>query len=70
MKQDRTEREIGTREEVSVNARNKLNVAYVNGAVLIAGIVGLLTQLAMVFGVVLIGLLIAHYFTGGIRPKR
>lgn len=53
-----------------MNARNKLNVAYLNGAVIVAGILGLLTQSWAIFGVVLIGLLIGNVLSGAIRSKR
>lgn len=53
-----------------MNARNKLNIAYLNGAVIVAGIAGLLTQSWAIFGVVLVGLLIGNVITGAIRPKR
>jgi hypothetical protein len=52
-----------------VNARNKLNVAYVNGSLLMAGVVGLVAQSWLIFGAALIGLLIVNLCTGGIRPK-
>jgi hypothetical protein len=53
-----------------MNAREKLNWAYVNGAVVIAGVVGLLAKSWTVFGVSLVVVVIVHLGSGGIRPKR
>jgi hypothetical protein len=53
-----------------MNARNKLNVAYVNGSLFFAGIIGLLTQSWVIFGVALVALLIVNLCSGDIRPKR
>jgi len=52
-----------------MGARNKLNAAYANGALIIAAILGLLLQSWPVFIVVAIWLLIESLSTGDIRPK-
>ena len=53
-----------------MNARQKLNLAYVNGAVVIAGVVGLLAESWGVFCLALIVLVIIQLGSGGIRPER
>jgi hypothetical protein len=53
-----------------MNARQKLNLAYVNGAVVIAGVVGLLAESWGVFCLALIVLMVIHLGSGGIRPER
>jgi hypothetical protein len=58
------------RRKLGMNARQKLNLAYVNGAVLVAGLVGLLTESWGVFCLTLIVLVVIHLGSGGIRPER
>jgi hypothetical protein len=53
-----------------MNARQKLNLAYVNGAVVMAGVVGMLAKSWAVFWVSLVVVVIVHVGSGGIRPKR
>jgi hypothetical protein len=36
-----------------VNARNKLNVAYMNGALIVAGVIGVAMQSLLAFGIAL-----------------
>jgi len=52
-----------------MNARNKLNVAYFNGCMLIAGVIGLALQSVPIFAVALGVLLLGNLFAGTIRPK-
>jgi len=52
-----------------MGARNKLNAAYVNGAVIVAGLIGLLIQSWRIFVIALIVLLIGGLLSGGIRPQ-
>ena len=52
-----------------MNAREKLNIAYVNGALVVAGVLAMLAESWMVFWLSLIGLVIVHLGTGGIRPS-
>lgn len=51
-----------------MGARNKLNVAYFNGAVIVAAFLGLAVQSWPVFFGALIVLLIGNLIGGGIRP--
>jgi hypothetical protein len=53
-----------------MNARQKLNLAYVNGAVVIAGVVGMLAKSWGVFCLALVVLVVIHLTSGGIRPER
>ena len=53
-----------------MSARKKLNLAYVNGAVLIAGLLVIFTGNPTVFVVALGVLLAAAIHSGGIRPGR
>jgi hypothetical protein len=53
-----------------MNARGKLNVAYVNGALVIAGVVGMLAESWTLFWVSLVAVVIVHLGSGGIRPER
>jgi hypothetical protein len=53
-----------------MNAREKLNVVHIAGAVVLAGIAGLVTGSALVFGLVLTVLILAQLNGGGIRPPR
>lgn len=48
-------------------AKHKLNGAYLNGALILAGIAGLLCESFTVFLVVLVGLLISSILSGEIR---
>jgi len=58
-----------TERRESMGARNKLNAAYVNGAVIVAGLIGLLIQSWRIFVIALIVLLIGGLLSGGIRPQ-
>src|SRR5579871_5626461 len=53
-----------------MNARNKLNVAYFNGSVVIASLIGLELGSWLVFFLALVVLVIANLYDGGIRPNR
>jgi hypothetical protein len=53
-----------------MNAREKLNVIHIAGAVVLAGIAGLVTGSALIFGLVLIVLILAQLHGGGLRPPR
>jgi hypothetical protein len=61
---DGTEQE---QREAVVNARNKLNIAYMNGALLVAGVIGVATQSLLVFGVALVVLVAVSVCAGEIR---
>jgi len=50
-----------------MGARSKLNGAFLNGSLLIAGMIGALTQSWIVFGLALAGLVIANLNSGEIR---
>ena len=52
-----------------MNARGKLNVAYVNGAIVLAVVAGVLTNSGIVFGVILVGGVLLSLFLGNIRPS-
>jgi hypothetical protein len=52
-----------------MNARSKLNCAYFNGSVIIAGIIGLLIQSWPIFIVALIVLVVGNVLSGEIRPR-
>lgn len=52
-----------------MGARRKLNVAYVNGSLFLAAVVGLLAQSWVVFFLVLVVALIGNFVTGEIRPR-
>jgi hypothetical protein len=52
-----------------MNARNKLNVAYFNGSVFVAGLLGLVIQSWPIFIASLITLVVGNLCSGGIRPK-
>jgi hypothetical protein len=52
-----------------MNARNKLNVAYFNGCLVVAAVIGLLFQSWPVFVGALVVLVIGNLISGGIRPK-
>ena len=49
-----------------MNARGKLNAAYVNGAIVLALIAGVLTNSGIVFGVILVGGVLLSLFLGNI----
>lgn len=53
-----------------MDARQKLNSAFFNGSLLLAGAVGMLTQSWLVFGVALTVLLAANLYAGDIRPTK
>ena len=52
-----------------MNARGKLNVAYVNGAIVLAMIAGVLTNSGIVFGVILVGGVLLSLYLGNIRTS-
>jgi hypothetical protein len=52
-----------------MNARGKLNAAYLNGAAVLAVIAGVLTNSVIVFGVILVGGLLLSLWLGDIRPS-
>ena len=52
-----------------MNARNKLNIAYFNGSVVIAGFLGLLFRSWLLFFFALVTLIIGNLLSGGIRPS-
>ena len=52
-----------------MGARQKLNEAYVNGALIIAGIAGLVTESWTVFIIAAAVLIGASTYSGGIRTK-
>ena len=53
-----------------MGARNKLNVAAINGAIIIAAVVGVAIGSWGVFWIVLIVLIVGDLYAGGIRPGR
>jgi uncharacterized membrane protein len=53
-----------------MSARTKLNVAFFNGTLLIAGLLGAVTQSWKVFSVALVVLLVASVITGEIRFRK
>jgi hypothetical protein len=53
-----------------MNAREKLNVAYVNGALVVAGVLAMLAQSWTVFWLSLAGLVFIQLGSGGIRPSK
>jgi hypothetical protein len=55
------------RKEDIVGARSKLNGAYLNGALLIAGTAGILSGSWSIFGIALAGLLASSIISGSIR---
>jgi hypothetical protein len=59
-----------TEDGSSMGARTKLNAAYLNGTLLIAGVVGALTGSWTVLGVALAGLLVWHVVAGTLRGPR
>ena len=53
-----------------MNAREKLNYAYAEGAFVVAGLIGLVFESWPIFVAALIALLIGNVVDGGIRPTR
>ena len=53
-----------------MGARQKLNRAFFNGSLLLAGIVGVFTQSWLVFGLTLAALLALNLWMGEIRPSK
>jgi hypothetical protein len=53
-----------------MSAREKLNYAYIEGAFVVAGLLGLVIQSWPIFFAALIALLIGNVVNGGIRPSR
>ncbi|MBX7168126.1 MAG: hypothetical protein K1X74_17455 [Pirellulales bacterium] len=53
-----------------MSAREKLNIAYLIGAVILAALVGGMASSAAVFGTALALLVMAAVFSGDIRPPR
>jgi len=53
-----------------MGARSKLNGAFLNGSLLIAGLIGGMAQSWVVFWLALAGLVIANLVSGEIRPTR
>ena len=53
-----------------MSARQKLNVAFLNGSLLLAGVLGLATDSGMVFVVALIVLLVGNVMLGEIRSRK
>lgn len=53
-----------------MSAREKLNVAFFNGSLLVAGLAGLATRSWEAFAGTLAGMLLLHIATGRIRPRR
>jgi hypothetical protein len=52
-----------------MNARGKLNVAYLNGTAVLAVIAGVLTNSGVVFCIVLVGGVLLSLLAGNIRPS-
>ncbi|QDT66658.1 hypothetical protein [Calycomorphotria hydatis] len=52
------------------NARHKLNAAAINGVLLVAGLIALLTQSWQIFILLLFLLLVTSTVSGSIRPWR
>lgn len=50
-----------------MGAKRKLNQAYFNGSLITAGVLGLVTQSWLIFGVVLVGALAANVASRNIR---
>jgi len=53
-----------------MNARNKLNVAYFNGSMIVASVVAMMAQSWPVFVLALVVLVMGNVCTGSIRPRR
>jgi hypothetical protein len=52
-----------------LNARGKLNVAYVNGSIVLAVIAGVLSQSMIVFIAFFVGGVLTSLYLGNIRPS-
>ncbi|MEQ8785614.1 MAG: hypothetical protein RIC55_04925 [Pirellulaceae bacterium] len=55
-----------------MSARHKLNVAFVNGALIVAGVVGMAFRSWLVFLIVAVVLVVGAIYAGDVRqrPKR
>ena len=53
-----------------MNARSKLNLAFLNGSLVVAAVIGLLTGSWAVFILVLAILLAGNFLRGDIRPPK
>jgi hypothetical protein len=53
-----------------MGARQKLNAAYFQGSVIVAGIAGLIAETGLVFFLVLVVLVGANVYAGEIRPTQ
>ena len=51
-----------------MNARGKLNVAYINGSIVLAVIAGVLSQSMVVFLAFLVGGVLTSLYLGNMRP--
>ncbi len=51
------------------DARQKLNVAYFNGCLILAAIIGAATGSRLVFVLALVALVLGGYVSGDIRPR-
>jgi len=51
-----------------LNARGKLNVAYINGSIVLAVIAGVLSQSMVVFLAFLVGGVLTSLYLGNMRP--
>jgi hypothetical protein len=65
----RGESVTGNREESYLNAREKLNVAYLNGSIVLAAIAGMLSQSMIVFVGFLVGGVLTSLYLGNIRSS-
>ena len=52
-----------------MNARGKLNAAYLNGSAVLAMVAGVLTDSVIVLGVILVGGVLLSLWVGNIRPS-
>jgi len=52
-----------------LNARGKLNVAYINGSIVLAVIAGVLSQSMIVFIAFFVSGVLASLYLGNIRPS-
>jgi hypothetical protein len=52
-----------------MNARGKLNVAYLNGSAVLAVVAGVVTNSVLVFGVILVGGVLLSLWLGNIRTS-
>jgi hypothetical protein len=53
-----------------MNARTKLNAAYMTGSVVVAGVLGAVANSWLIFGIVLIVLIGINLSRGEIRPRQ